>query len=222
MALIGKNLALASVGIACQTAHQIELHHPMISHLAGEDLEAHGTPFDWLLAPVSSVAQMIQSNCFYPADISELSGTKQPYWPRMGVHFWHHKFDDPAQFSGWGEHVVATWQRLREAKRKIFIISNTQNNIAAALMEAGRDRIETRLLWEEVFRLFAELARAFGEVELHVVTTDRRAIDLKTDAIQVPWASGRTPIKIHKFEEDPSKWVGNAAAWQKLFQEIVP
>lgn len=215
MALLSKSLALVSVGISCQTAHQIE-EMPMGLFAGRDELVKRSTPFDWLLCPVKSAAKMIGERTFFPSDVAELDLAHKPFWSRMGCHFWHQK--DPRGISGWGPRVVENWERIADSERKVFIVSNTQNNVTRALLEADRDPIECRLIWHDVFRLFAALCRQFGEIELHCVTHDAKP--MATTAIVMPWESGRTPITVHTIARDRSSWEGNAYAWHKLLKGI--
>lgn len=228
MALLGKDLAVVSVGISCQTDFQITTHRGTIAKLAGlkpDALEERTTPFDAMYCPVKSAAEMIKHRRFYPTDVGELAGTKRPLWPAMGCHFWHEKFDDPEKFLSKQAHLVDNWDRIRSAKRRIFIVSNTQNNIVRSLIERDREPIECRLIWDDVFRLFGILARSFqAQIELHVVARLPAGVEQKTTttALVTRWEDGRPSIQLHGLERDASQWAGDLGQWGALFKRIIP
>lgn len=221
--LIGNKIGIASVGISCQTENQIADHHVQIGRLAGDVLEHKGGPFDWVLAGTNSVASMIESGWFFPAEVDEIAadmvkfGYKKPYWRRFGVHFWHESADRWDDFTSKRGHLVANFDRFRDVARRVFIISNTQNNILRALSD--REPIETRLFWGDIVDLSDVLQRRFGPSELHVVTRDGLDDPIRPNR---PPIGPRPAITVHKIGRDGSQWAGNGRAWAKLFEQIIP
>jgi hypothetical protein len=222
MALLGKDLAVASVGISCQTSFQIEANQTLIRKLSGAALEHHATPFDSIYCSARSAAIMIHDGIYYPTDAGELTGNKKPFWTSRGVYFWHSKFDDFEKFTSRARHLDESWARIRDAQRRVFIISNNQNNITRSLIEADREPIECRLVWKDVFRLFGVLARRFGQVELHVVARPEGFEKLISTDVLMPWADGRIPITPHKIPKDASQWAGDVRNWAEIFKRIIP
>lgn len=222
--LVGNKIAIASVGVSCQTAEQIEHHAARIKRLAGDEtLEDHGGPFDWVLAGARSCAEMIDAGAYFPQNFGELGGHggefagKKGFWPRFSLHFWHESTLDFADFTSKRRHLANNFDAIRGSARRIFVVSNTQNNISRAL--ADREPIETRLLWDDVVALSDALLHKFGAAELHVVT--RSGLDSPIRPNRPPLGD-RPAIVIHKIGKDGSQWAGNANAWADLFEKIIP
>lgn len=215
--LIGKKIAVASVGVGCQTENQIADHHLRIARLAGDDMVHHGGPFDWILAGARSISDMIRADCYFPTDFDGQMIDKKPYWPRFSCHFWHEKTGNVPDFLAKRQHLAANWGEIRRSGRRIFIVSNTQNNILRAL--EGRPPIETRLFWDDICELSTSLSIKFGETELHVVTRDGLDDPIRPNR---PPLGLRPLITIHKIGRDASQWAGNSKAWADLFAKIIP
>jgi hypothetical protein len=212
--LLTKSVALISVGISCQTAHQLRSHKALVSEIIGDAVQECATPFDWLLCPVSAAARMVSSGQFFPVDRQALDGNRRPYWPAMDVHFWHEHFEQWPDFITKATHVRDNWQRISNVERKVFILSNTQNNIAHSLTSppprsgrASYQPIECRLIWADVLQLATALRCAFGEIELHCVTHDAMATT--------------AGITVHRLTRDESVWAGNDQAWHQLLLDIL-
>lgn len=220
MALIGKKLAIASVGISCQPAHQIYTHAGLIAELAGEDLRTHVTPFDWLLVGAADVARMIGDGTYYPHDFEVPRIDPKPFWPRYNAHFWHAKTSNPADFLSKHGHMTANWAQIRDAARSIFIVANTQNNVRRALLEAGREPIDETLDEKTIVALYSALRGQFGPAaELHVVTRDD--VPSAFQCLSSDYVFGRPAISLHRIGADGSQWAGDSRAWQSLFKRII-
>lgn len=215
MALLCKSLALASVGISCQTAHQLRAHRTLVSGIIGEPIEDCSTPFDWLLCPVSAAKKMILSDQYFPCERPALDSKARPYWQSMDVHFWHEQFEDWSAAARKAAHVKRNWERIASSDRKVFVLSNTQNNIARILADppkkSGRkayEPIDRRMIAGDVLQLFSALGKAFGQIELHCVSNERMAV-------QSPG------ITFHHLGPDKSDWEGNDKAWHEVIREIL-
>ena len=168
MALIGRSTVIVPVGISCQTAFQIDRAKPMLEVELGEPLEHFATPFDWRIVGPGDLAGIIRDNAFYPATPSELTGNRRPHWPARNCWFWHEKFDDFAKFTAKQAHLAWNWGRIFEAKRRIFVVSNTQNNLPKVQRERGGFHV---LVDGADLRALGDALRAvFGTIELHFVT----------------------------------------------------
>lgn len=211
MALFGKTIAIASVGISCQTAHQIEHHHALLEQLAGEQLVKHATPFDWTICAPLDVAGMIRDRETFPNDVSELTrkdNWPKPYWPRRRCWFWHKKLDVPGQFRSHCLYEAQRWEEIRDRPRRLFFLSNTQNNLAR--IEHG---IETALKPDPLWFLSTALYHAFGEHSLHVVSHDPAP-----DFPRFLTSRKAKAPRWHQIERDGSQWHGSASEWRKVFE----
>lgn len=221
MALIGRNLAIASVGISCQPAHQTYLNAPLIIELAGETLEVATTPFDWIIVAARDAARMIEARRYYPTEFSgPLLGPK-PFWKEFGAHYWHAKTSAPDDFLAKYAHMAANFDLIQKAARSIFIVANTQNNVRRALLDFGREPIDSSLDFDrDIVRLYCALRRVFGlSAELHVVTHGDLAAP--AGAYLRGEVAGRPAISVHRIERDGSQWAGDQRQWQTLFKQII-
>lgn len=228
MALIGTRIAVASVGISCQPAHQIVENVALIGVYAGELLARRHTPFDYLLVGASNAARMIEDKRFFPTDLwGSLVGTK-PYWDEYRAHFWHAKVATPGEFASKYGHMVDNWDTMRECRRLIFIVANTQGNVTRML--ADREHIDTRLTTDDVVRLWFALVGYFGRfpipngqrtVEVHAVTAAGLDGGVRPHPLMIGTRSIRAPITVHKIGPDDTQWRGNSRAWAKVLEQIV-
>lgn len=206
MALFGKDIAIASVGISCQTAFQLyDLDHvSLLTELVGEPLEKHGTPFDWLLCSAGDVAKMIRDGQTFPEDIAELQGNRRPYWPRYRCWFWHRMFELPEQFFGQARYEWQRWTEIKSRREKHFFVCNTQNNLARHPVAKDLDR---SLGNYEALSLRTALVEMFGHgVTLHVVSYDPEPKNC--------------PVTWHQIKRDGSQWCGSNPEWEKVFRKV--
>lgn len=207
--IASRSLALVSLGISCQTAHQLRTHK---NHL-GELTELR-TPFDWLYCPIKSVIKMVSSGTFFPVHPHEFDGHHRPYWSMMDVHFWHESVADWSRASEKAMHVHRNWQSISDSARKVFLVSNTQNNVASNLTSPpwraerrAYPPMDTAIHQDDLTMLHSVLAESFGRVELHVVTNER---DLQ------PVDS----VSVHHFQPDKTIWQGDDVAWLAMLKQI--
>lgn len=207
MALIGRELAIMSVGIACQAADQIRRNATMLSALAGEELEAHTTPWDWTICGPAGVALMLADGVTFPpaADLEDRAG--KPYWPARRCYFWHMKgaITDHADAAVQAARQRGRLESVRGARRKVFILANTQNNLARENTIRGGMDIPLEAKW--VDRLEIALTARLGPHELVVVSHAGKH------------ALGARPVI--ELQPDLSQWAGDDAQWSALLKSIV-
>ncbi len=205
--LVGSRLAVIPLGVSCQTAHQVELHRREIEKRAEESLDDARTPFDWRIVGPADVAAMIEADELFPTSVDELSSDRNRYWKRRSCWFWHDKFDDFSRFTSKQGHLVDNWRRIGEAKRKIFVISDTQNNLERVLkpFKATPPRVEPKGLEA----LAGVILARFGGAEVHLVTN-------RGWKMPVPEL-----FTVHWIAPDRSSWQGDDTAWGRILDRIV-
>jgi hypothetical protein len=228
MALIGKKIAVVSLGVSCQTTRQIENNRERLARKLDDELEQKRLPFDWRMQPVDAVAKMVRDGEFYPPEASELGRDRRRYWARGKTWFWHDKWDDFRSFQAKQAHLVDNWKLLAKTPRIVFVVSNSQNNLARQAKEFGGIEIPVRI--EAMFELLAVLETSFRDPELHLVTRPELVPDLGAfgfssiapggHAIRVRGAA-RGSVTVHGVPADKSQWEGPTDAWRKVIDRIV-
>lgn len=208
MALIGPDLAIMSVGMSCQAAQQLRVHADLVRARSGAALELHTTPWDWTICGPAGVAAMLGDGVMFPADVGELETRKgKPYWAKRRCFYWHMKGaiadhgDATAQVARQAAHLEA----VAAARRRVFILCNTQNNLAQQARAYGGFTVG--LVADDVRALSDALIRRFGPHELVVVTHPGKH-DLGR-----AWA----PIE---FGGDKSQWAGDDRQWARLLAAL--
>lgn len=217
MALFGRRTAIVPLGISCQTAHQLERAQGLIAELAQEIFEPATTPFDWRIVGPGDLADMLAENNPYPVTADELEGTKRPYWRRRRCHFWHDPAGNFAAFTEKQAHLWATWSRISRFERKVFVLSNTQNNLPEKAETPGG--FDFRIGAAEVVRLAGVLAQLFERPELHVVT--RKQIFTGLDDMPALAKGLKTRLGLHLVEPDSTQWQGDPELWDGTFARIM-
>jgi hypothetical protein len=220
----GKTSAVISLGLSCQTEFQIRANKSKIEKLTGEEFFEFKTPFDWNMADPAGVALMLRDGKYFPKRPSEFSkgvtadGIKKPYWPDRSTWFWHVKA--PWELaSARMSTAKANFERIRHCRRRIFIVSNTQNNLQSFSRRLGGFDPHLGIL--AIHDFHNALTANFGpNFELHVVTRSNWSKLLRAGPVaprpQDPWGQ----IFIHFFQPDRSQWSGDMAQWEKLFEKI--
>ncbi len=219
MAILVGDVAVISVGLSCQTAHQISVHAELIGSRLGGEAVQNSTPFDWLICPPAAAARMISEWRFHPEDTAELQPDYEPYWPEMGCWFWHHrKRIETGEFASYQAHVVARLQRMRDRRRAIFLISNVQDNMPWAA-DVARHPFDFHFRANDIRALESALHARFAGAELwavscrgrHSLAPDHpRLIEIEPDA------AGRTGKRLAWWE-----WAGDDEQWTSVFEQIL-
>jgi len=217
MALFGRETVVVPLGISCQTAHQVERAAPLIAELTGEIFQQHTTPFDTRIVGAGDLERMIAENNPYPASADELVGTKRPYWPKRNCHFWHDGAGDFAAFTSKQAHLWAAWGRISGYRRKVFILSNTQNNLAQKAIDPGGFKQNVDM--GDLVALAITLSRAFDKPELHVVS--RRPIFERLDVAAELAKDLHVKLGLHFIEPDSTQWHGDDEVWNGTLARIM-
>lgn len=215
--LVGTRLAVIPLGVSCQTAHQVEEHQGLLERLGGCALVRARTPFEWRIVGPSDTALMIRENNPYPTSAAELSGDRNRYWARRRCWFWHDKWDDFARFSSKQAHLWQNWSLIGGASRKVFVISDTQNNLKRVLAPHGcAPPVVDSTGMIDLARAIGE---QFGTAELHLVTKATR--ERRGFLGERTTVDKRVTISRHWIAADRSSWQGDGTAWGHVFDRII-
>lgn len=140
-----------------------------------------------------------------PAYLEDRDG--KPYWPARGCYFWHMKGAITHHEAAFAQATKqrSHWAAIAMARRRVFILANTQNNVARVTRSRGK--VETRLGPDEVVNLHLALYRRFGVCELWVITHPRAH------------RLGRLE-KVIELKPDRSSWEGDDAQWLAALERI--
>jgi hypothetical protein len=208
VAIIGQDVAIVGLGLSCQTAHQLRQNAPMMAQLMGEQVAVSRLPFDWMIARPRSVAAMLRNQDYCPASFRELSWSGRPYWPRYDCYFWHEEiaFDHPSRFMLRVHSAAEKVKMIAERRRRIFIVSNTQNALPGIIGVAGGG-VDISLDDDALGELQQAIDGAFGPSELYAVTYPHlnRTRRWKT---------------LFELAPDDSDWQGDEDQWANVLRTI--
>lgn len=222
MSLLGDDVAIISLGLSCQAAHQIEVNAPLLRALTGDaSLQPSALPWDYLLTPVSGLVESLIAPGEFPAR-EELSrrgpAPGKPWWRRRNILYWHafassggyEDLDDiDGAYAGAREkfeHMAAKLPALRQRDRVIAVVTTTQYNLGGILAwsSTGAPFISPTEL-----TTIHDLARDQLNAELLVVTCpDHHA------GVAVP---GVTIVE-RRYDPANEDWTGCSEAWREALQ----
>lgn len=223
MSLLGTKIGVVSLGMSCQSAHQIEHHARLIAQLTGDSsAKISRFPFDNLICPPQSAVRMLQADRFHPASMEDLTVGEGAYWREMDAHFWHEfrpkrtglfrrKIMDPVKaFSALMQkyqHTGTKFRALSSIPRLVFVISNSQNNLEMVSRVTGN--VDVMLDLAQVDALADQTDAYLGRVCEYVVASypDR-----------ITGHSSRSNVSVFALKPDDSEWMGDPAQWAALFQ----
>ena len=211
MSIIGSRVAVVSLGASCQTARQIRLHHALLSARLGDAMVPASLPLDWMFAPPSAAARLLRGPVRVPDGVGELVPAQRPFWPRHGAWLWHDEIPGPDDFAAMRARMARRWDRmlaLRGLERRVFVVSNTQNNLAKVEAIAPQ-RLDFRLTAQRMRAVADAVSAVFGPAgnELLFVAYASR---LGRDARDAGF-----PLVV--LEPDATDHEGDAAQWGAAF-----
>ncbi|WP_439598905.1 hypothetical protein [Falsiroseomonas sp.] len=215
MSLIGESAAVISLGASCQTARHISLNVPLLRARLDPSLVWRTLPFDWVLAPPGAAARWLRGPVRVPPAPAELIPAERPFWARHGVWLWHDPTEQAADFTALAGRLARRWDRLlalRALRRRVFILSNTQNNLPGVSQGAPQP-MDFRLTAQRMRDVAAAVAEVFGPAGnsfLFVAYADR----LTPDAHQAGF-----PLAV--LEPDDSAHDGDSAQWTAALERHV-
>lgn len=149
MSAVGTDIAVISIGVSCQTSMQIRHHADAISRLTNSRLETDTSflsessfPLDWRITPARSFCDMAKRRSMFPDCIDEIDHIPVgeymvARW--LGSHFWHDHIDANTFDAVRSKFAHTTAKLFSPCRRRIFILSNTQNNLDMTAQTLGVD-----------------------------------------------------------------------------------
>lgn len=207
MTLMGSDTAIVSLGVSCQTAHQLRINQSVAAGLTGEDMAVVRTPFEWMLTPLDSLVAMIRAGEYFPYSLQELDWCVHPYWSRYDCFFWHEDiaFAHPTRFHMRFLRATERLESTARMRRRIFIVSNTQNALEGVAEEAGG--FDYSIDDARLDTLQAALDERFGPSELY--------------AIGYPHTMTATGDRAFYLAIDESSWTGDQDQWAEVLRSII-
>jgi hypothetical protein len=222
MALVGKRTALISVGMSCQTVRQLHNAVDLARQITGDKtLTKKSLPFDWLICPPRSAAEMLRDRRFFPTSPDELKAyplevvngraPNIPGWQQRNTFFWH-EFTAPDATIANGfrevarkfEYLAASFRALR-GKRIFAFVSNTQCNFDMIERVTG---VGPQMLASDLNALKYALDAELGRVPLCVVHSGL--------AMDEP-----PRFSAFKITQTVDHWAGEESAWQPAIAEFL-
>jgi hypothetical protein len=209
MALIYPNLAIVSVGMSCQTAHQIRQQKPFFDQLLGAEGVKHATPFDWLICPIPAALRLLDKASFYPKTRTELEKKHgRIWWPETGALYWHEPNDFDLVRSKFNR-LEQTWRAL--ARRPVLAIwSNSQSNLDTSTQAFGLDTVARQ---SDLAQLETALGNWFPSLAFCSVVAKARI-----DAADPPTAD---LAFTYDADDNPGDWRGNDGLWQDALRQTL-
>jgi len=223
MSVIGDKAAVVSLGMSCQSGEQIRTHAKLIARLLGDPTMRIATSaFDNIICRPSSAVRLLEADTFYPKDPSALTLSQGAYWQQFDVYFWHeyrlHKRHIVEHLlgrvntkrayralSGKFEHLSARFRSLKSRERLVFVISNTQNNLADDAVKTG---ISPVLAAADVERL-CDACDAYMDKPCEYILASYD--DRLTGVPQ------RSRLRHYALKKDDSMWKGDPGQWEWVF-----
>lgn len=219
MSAAGKKVAIVSLGMACQSSWQIRKHIRLLRELTQDrSLRESSMPFDWLISQPDGASKLIRDQAFFPESPEEI--TRQggrPWWGRYNTYFWHDftRKRAPIPISEGFEnarqkynHLWSKFQSIRNVERKIFVISNVQNNLDMVAETTGTVDFHFKATQLGNLMSAADAWTEAGSNEYLVVSYEDRIdpdIHLRN-------------TKIITISKDESEWEGSKDAWNFAFK----
>jgi hypothetical protein len=203
--------------MACQSSRQIRRHVSLLRKLTGDKtLRESSLPFDWLICPPESAAHMLADSASFPDSPGEIQYQGGwPRWVKYNAYFWH-------EFLVRGTHIpiaegfeksrskfLHLWQKfanLSAVPRRIFFISNTQNNLDK--VQEWTRTIDPMFTPEPIEQLIRSVNARFpcGENEFVVVSYTSRLRP----------GSTFKGARMELIQKDPSDWEGSDDEWDRV------
>ena len=224
MSVRGGGLAVVSLGLSCQTSHQLRRQLPLLQ----PDYVIDAMYFDYVITPFETLLAIL-AGAFpalsLPAQITPLLG--HAWWKAQGMFFPH---DFRAGLMGGALDIEANFARsaarlghLREkflaldqaAERLVFVLGNGQADLGFFAGSAARRQVLFGFTRARIAACRDVLARRYGSrfVRLVVVESAESASgDWRLDQVSRHDAGLRTGAPDRLWEGDDAFWAGLLAA----------
>jgi hypothetical protein len=207
--------------MSCQTSWQIQANARLLAALLHnpEPFAQGGMPFDWLISPPASIASLLAARCFFPERAKDLQLNFAPWWPAHNVYYWH-EFKSPegvydlavgfSETTAKYRYLLSKFAGLARVERRIFVISNTQNNLDGVARKTGT--ITDRIAAAEIVDLCAATDRFFSAACEYIVVSYADRLDKPVE---------RNNIRTYQLARDASNWQGDIAQWAGVFRDYL-
>ena len=212
MSVTGNSVAVLSIGMSCQTSHQIRERVGLLREVTNDrSLKVKALPLDWLISQPSSTLSLLRSAKRFPDKGELIMRGGKPYWPLHNIYFWHafktesRQFDIDATYAAVRETMLMRWERFDKAvkgRRLILVMSNTQNDLEKHC-ETGRT-ISAVFQMSQPNSMSDHLRYMFGPTTEVVVVSRRDRMLADADPCG---------IKLFYHRPDLSRWEGDDAQW---------
>ncbi|MEE9315440.1 MAG: hypothetical protein V3V02_12405 [Rhizobiaceae bacterium] len=211
-----KKRTLVSLGISCQTAHQLA----RFTNEHSDPASFQKGPFDWLICPVLSAAEWLDNGLIDFTQNEITIARNHAYWPKFGFWFWHGfytKSDTERKLKIYQntprEQEKLAYQRAQfqnlDPQNTIFIISNTQNNLLGEVFKEGEESL-FHFTNDHINKLQSSLDRYFGTpINLKIITREHRADKALLDQANTYILSAET-----------SDWKGENKDWDQALRSL--
>jgi hypothetical protein len=216
MSALGTNVAIVSLGHACQTSRQIDGHIWLLRKLTGDSsLKKASLPFDWLIGSAQGIGGMLEDRCFLPRTAAGFCADQGRLRLRShDVIFWHEtpllarpgepRFRDAqAKF----RHTSSRFDQIAKTDRVIAVLSDTQPNLPSIQKKWNIKLVDTTP--EDAVELRAAFATFLGRpVEMLMVSRNPR-----------PDFKAPPGFAYYHMLPERGGWAGNGAKWAAVFTE---
>jgi len=205
--------------MSCQTTWQIQANAPLLTALlqiSGPFVQG-GMPFDWLISPPASTTAMLGARSLFPECPEDLKVNFAPWWPTHNVYYWHDfklpdgRYDLTSGFPqaiGKYQYLLDKFSGLASVERRVFVISNTQNNLEQVAQATGT--ISDRFAASDIIDLCAATDRFFAMPSEFIVVSYADRLDRAIE---------RGSVKTYQLLRDASEWQGDVSQWAKVFRD---
>lgn len=224
MSVVGGRVGVISLGMSCQSALQIRDNVEVLKRVCGDDaLAASGLPFDSIVCPPESAIKMLRTDTFFPPSPADVVLYRGGHWRDYNVYFRHEFTLRKKHFleyltkrvnvrrahrelaSKFG-YMADKFRKLGRFERLVFVMSNTQNDLAEYKDELGMDYV---VAMDAIERLCDQCDAYFGRpCEYMFVTYEDRVTGRAT----------RERLKVFKVSPDATPWQGDWDQWKAIFE----
>lgn len=218
MSVLGNDVCVVSIGISCQTAYQIKKNLELLKKITGDTtLECRRMPFDWLISEPDSVISMIKSENYYPKYLTEIEISNTSYWSKHNCYFWHDtKLLTAKSFHIFQQkyaHITLNFGKITNVKKRVFLISNTQNNLPQVKRQTKNLQINFDLNHIKCLIEIIE-TKFLGENKFIIVSNKNRIAEKDLNNLELL-------APVYCLDVENSKWKGNDSAWTTLLESAL-
>ena len=223
MTLVGPHTAVISLGVSCQTSYQLHQNKELVSHLVGEPLEYESSFFNWLISDCRGIATFLRAFAGRGLAYGDIVRDDREEWRfeplQVADHriwLWHGKpcgetsDEDLAMFTAKYHHLARKLWALRAKRRRIFVVSNCQNNLDDTLARHCH-----------LFQ-FASSPAEISSIEAAVHAAFPSGENRFIYAFYPDCTKDLAASLYHPMPRDGSAWEGSCEAWGELLRTKLP